>query len=105
MQTRFACLPARGESTSKAILTEHSVNAVSRIQILDDDHLVAGSRALTRGDDGPGEEEFPNLSNISGDCTTKEKGIRTLYHLGPYLALIASTFPTQLRYHLQSVPE
>jgi hypothetical protein len=72
MQSRFARLSARSESTSKAILTEHTVDAVSRIQILDDDHLVAGSRALTRGDDGPGEEEFPNLSNISGDYSTKE---------------------------------
>ncbi len=33
---------------------------MSGIQILDHDHLEAGSTALTRGNSGPGQEEFPD---------------------------------------------
>ena len=35
-----------------------------RVEILNDNHLVTGGEALSRGDDGPGEEEFPNLSSV-----------------------------------------
>ena len=32
-----------------------------RVEILNDNHLVTGGAALASGDNGPGEEEFPNL--------------------------------------------
>jgi hypothetical protein len=33
---------------------------VGGVQVLDDDHLVAGGAALARGDGGPGEEQLPD---------------------------------------------
>lgn len=78
---------------------------MSRVQVLDDNHLVAGCEALARGDDGPREEEFPDLPQRQFRYSRKTRRTLTLYHLGPYLALMASMFPVQLRYHLQIVPE
>lgn len=37
---------------------------MSRIQILDDNHLVASGHAFARGNDRPGEEQLPNLGYI-----------------------------------------
>lgn len=60
-QTRLARLPAGLEGTGEAVLRGNPVDAVRRVQVLDDNHLVAGGGALAGGDDGPGEEEFPDL--------------------------------------------
>lgn len=103
-QARLARLPAGLEGTGEAVLRGNAVDAVRRVQVLDNNHLVASGRALAGGDDGPGEEEFPDLVTLVWLHHTRRRPL-TLYHLGPYLALMASTLPTQLRYHLHRVPE
>ena len=46
-------------------LRRNALNAVGRVQVLDDEHLEARSAALTRRNDGPGQEEFPDLLTVS----------------------------------------
>jgi hypothetical protein len=60
-QTRLAGPPTRLQRTSEPVLRWDTEDTVGRVEVLDDDHLVAGRGALARGDDGPGEEEFPDL--------------------------------------------
>lgn len=64
-QARLARLPAGLEGTGEAVLRGNPVDAVRRVQVLDNNHLVAGGRALAGGDDGPGEEELPDLSKLA----------------------------------------
>ena len=45
----------------EAVLRGDAVDAVDGVEVLDDDHLEAGGGALAGGDDGPGEEELPDL--------------------------------------------
>lgn len=60
-QTVLASSLASGQGTGKSELGADSVDTVGGVQVLDDDHLVAGGHSLAGGDDGPGEEEFPDL--------------------------------------------
>jgi hypothetical protein len=45
-----------------------AVNTVGGVQVLDDHDLEAGGAALAGSNDGPGEEEFPDL----------QKGVRKM---------------------------
>lgn len=60
-QLRLSCILASGEGTSKSILRADTVNPMSRVKVFDDNHLVTGGHTFARGDDGPGEEQLPNL--------------------------------------------
>lgn len=64
-QPRLASSAASRKGTGEAKLRGNTVDAVSRVQVLNHDHLVAGGGTLARGDDGPGEEKFPDLSTVS----------------------------------------
>lgn len=50
---------------SKAELGRNTLNAVSRVDVLDHGDLPAGSTSLTGSDGRVGKEVFPDLSNVS----------------------------------------
>ena len=106
-QLGLAGLAASLKSTGQAVLRRDTVDTVGRVEVLHNDHLVAGSHTFAGSDDGPGEEKLPNLLRVRIDDLDEriDHGGLTLYQRLPYLALIASKLPTQLRYHLQRVPE
>lgn len=94
----------------EAKLRRDAVNAVDGVEVLDDEHLEAGGAALAGSDHRPGEEELPDLQCVSHSVIhsgqhAERWELRTLYHLWPYLAVMGSALPTQLRYHLQIVAE
>jgi hypothetical protein len=82
---------------------------VRGVQVLLDHDLEARGATLPRGDDGPGEEKLPDLrfTNVSDIHlpVVSDMWILTLNQRWPYLALMVSEFPSQLRYHLQRVAE
>lgn len=49
----------------EAVLRGDAVDAVDGVEVLDDDHLEAGGAALAGSDDGPREEELPDLGCVS----------------------------------------
>ena len=63
-QLRPSRLLTSREGTGQPKLRGDTVNAMSRIQILDDNHLIAGGHAFAGGNDRPGEEQLPDLSDI-----------------------------------------
>lgn len=66
----------------EAVLRGDAVDAVDGVEVLDDDHLEAGGAALAGGNDGPREEELPDLGGVSdvlvlrvfGDGRERRKG-------------------------------
>lgn len=60
-QPGLALLLASSEGTGQSELRGNPVDAMGRVQILNHHHLVAGGEPLAGSDDGPGEEEFPDL--------------------------------------------
>lgn len=60
-QSRLASLSARVDSTGQAKLRRNAIDAMSRVQVLHNDELVASGATLASSDNGPGEEELPNL--------------------------------------------
>lgn len=53
-----------GDSAGEAELRGDAINAVGGVEVLDDDHLETGGATLARGDDGPCEEELPDLEKF-----------------------------------------
>lgn len=106
-KARLSSLLAGLEGSVQTKLGWNTVDAVESVQVLVNNHLVAGSETIARSDNRPGEEKFPDLKMIRFDIpkSMNKLNLLTLYQRAPYLALMASTFPTQLRYHLQRVPE
>lgn len=106
-KARLSSLLAGLEGSIQTKLGWHTVDAVESVQVLVNNHLVAGSKTITRSDNRPGEEKFPDLKRTKLDIlkSMNQLNLLTLYQRAPYLALMASTLPTQLRYHLQRVPE
>lgn len=79
-----------------------------RVEVLYDHKLETCSTTLAGGNSGPSQEEFPDLVKLVQMFSiypTSSGGELTRYHLWPYLALMVSALPNQLRYHLQIVPE
>lgn len=48
------------KSAEEAILGGNTLNSVGGIEVLDDDELEAGGRALASGNGGPCQEELPD---------------------------------------------
>ena len=76
-ESRLALGLAVGQGAVESELRRNALNTVGCVQVLDDEHLEARSAALTRRNDGPGQEEFPNLPSVSvhrclfpATCTT-----------------------------------
>lgn len=53
-----------GESTGQAKLRGEAVNTMSRVKVLDYNHLVTGGHAFAGGNNGPGEEQLPDLGHV-----------------------------------------
>lgn len=53
-----------GDGAREAELRSDAINAVGGVEVLDDDHLETGGAALAGGDDGPCEEELPDLEDL-----------------------------------------
>lgn len=51
---------SRSKGAGKAELGRPAVNTVVGVQVLNHNNLEAGSTALARSNDGPGQEELPN---------------------------------------------
>ena len=47
----------------EAVLRGDALDAVGGVEVLDHGHLEARGAALARRDDGPGEEELPDLQD------------------------------------------
>ena len=108
-ETSLASCTAGGQSSRKAVLRANAVDAVDGVEVLHHKNLEARGAALARSNDGPSEEKLPNLQLWLVKRGTPDKSpawrIHTLYQRCPYLAVMVSAFPTQLRYQRQSVAE
>lgn len=99
---------ASAQSTRESELARHTFDAVGRVDILDQDDLVASCRSLA-GDDGRvSKKKIPDLyvcqhasRTLRASCEFKH----TLNHRPPYFAMTFSLFPIQFLYHLQRVAE
>lgn len=88
--------PSSSESALDAELRADAVDTVDGVEVLVHEDLEAGGAALARGDDGPGEEEFPDLLGeggtrlvcdlLGGESILGEMGIRT--YSEPALAVL-----------------
>lgn len=56
---------AASQSAEDTKLRGVAVDAVSGVEVLDDEDLEASGGALAGGNDGPGKEEFPDLVAVS----------------------------------------
>lgn len=63
-QPGLASLHGSGKSTGETELGAVAVDTVGRVQVLDDHDLEAGGATLAGSNDGPGEEEFPDLYGV-----------------------------------------
>lgn len=52
-------------STSETVLGGDALNAVGRVDVLDQGELPAGGTALAGGDGGGSQEVLPDLKNVS----------------------------------------
>lgn len=100
---------AGSKSTGDTELSVKAVHTVRGVQVLLDHNLEARGAALPRGNDRPGEEELPDLqlTKVSDIhlAVVGDMWMLTLNQRWPYLALMVSELPSQLRYHLQRVAE
>jgi hypothetical protein len=63
-QPGLASLHGSSKSTSETELGAVSVDTVGGVQVLNDHDLEAGGAALAGSNDGPSEEEFPDLHKV-----------------------------------------
>jgi hypothetical protein len=63
-----------GQSAVEAKLRRVSGNAVSGVEVLDDQDLEASGAALAGSNDRPGEEELPNLRVFIMSATLNHRG-------------------------------
>ena len=83
-----------------------SVDAVARVEVLDNHHLEAGGGTLAGSNGRVCQEELPDLARVSFHVGEELMLARlTLNHFSPYVDLTFSAFPSQFLYHLQRVPE
>jgi hypothetical protein len=64
LQPRLARLLTGGEGAGQAKLRGDTVNTMSRVKVLDYNHLVTGGHAFAGGNNGPGEEQLPDLGHV-----------------------------------------
>ena len=75
----LASLNGSGKSTGETELCAVAVDTVGGVQVLDDHDLEAGGAALAGSNNGPGEEEFPDLQKgVRDDHQFTEVGLRNL---------------------------
>ena len=96
--------------TSEAELGLDTLNTVSRVDVLDEGELPAGSTALAGGNSGCGEEVFPDLDKLvmyMYICSMQyaEQGELTRNHLLPYFSSTLSLLPSQFLYQRHRVAE
>lgn len=67
-----------------------AADTVRGVEVLDDEHLEAGGAALSRGNDGPGEEEFPDLRKMSVSKGTNKRRLisRSTYSVPALTVLV-----------------
>ena len=65
-QTTRSC-----ERAVKPVLLRDVLNAMSRVDVLDQSDLVAGGGTLTRNDGRPSKEKFPNLQHTKRLATRR----------------------------------
>lgn len=95
---RLPACSALGESARDAELGTDTVDAVRRVEVLDDQNLEASGATLARSNDRPGHEELPNLEHrsvtwlchVSGSNFANETyAVPSLAVLGRDLLLVA----------------
>lgn len=64
-QSSLASRLASGQGTRETILGVDSVNAVARVEVLDNNHLEAGGGTLAGSNGRVGQEELPDLAGVS----------------------------------------
>ncbi len=64
-QSSLASCLASGEGAAEAVLGVDAVNAVARVEVLNNHHLEAGCGTLARSNGRVGQEQLPDLNCVS----------------------------------------